>query len=482
MKKTLSLILTLALIAGISAPAYAATPTGGFSITDKRGPATIEEDIATTYKLAMNRIDSKAISTFLDPHEAWDDFIATRTMNNWFSLPSGVNSSNIDVPDYYCYAPSKYGIDDVFDPVGHTELFDLCRASFPGHYNEDHHGIWDWGTGGWSTTAYYEGIMEASEFGHPNFFCNQDHPVTWNIDGKRTYADTMYTGDYSAEMQAKIQTWWDTLDAYIATQNGTAAPTPVETQAPAAATSAQKATIADRTPAPEQSKTVADSTSNPAPTVDKDDAAFTINGVEIKASDWALKDITAAINAGIYTFDNPLINGYVTEMANDAQRSKFCIFVGGLFRALGKTNMLDGAFVDDESKFKDLQWDGDPERREDMIEIVSPGYKTIMSLSNLGIINGYEDGNFHYTDSLTREQAATIIQRTATVLGINLPDGDIPFTDGISDWALDGVRHCYAAGLMNGYDDTTFGAKDNYTYEQALITVYRLYQYAVANG
>ena len=35
---------------------------------------------------------------------------------------------------------------------------------------------------------------------------------------------------------------------------------------------------------------------------------------------------------------------------------------------------------------------------------------------------------------------------------------------------------------MNGYDDTTFGAKDNYTYEQALITVYRLYQYAVANA
>lgn len=84
--------------------------------------------------------------------------------------------------------------------------------------------------------------------------------------------------------------------------------------------------------------------------------------------------------------------------------------------------------------------------------------------------------------SLTRERAATIIQRAATVLGIELPDGDIPFTDGISDWALDGVRHCYAAGIMSGYDDTTFGASDNYTYEQALITVYRLYQYAVANG
>ena len=97
-------------------------------------------------------------------------------------------------------------------------------------------------------------------------------------------------------------------------------------------------------------------------------------------------------------------------------------------------------------------------------------------------INGTSDTIIGLSDRLTREQAATIIQRTATVLGINLPDGDIPFTDSISDWALDGVRHCYAAGIMNGYDDTNFGAKDNYTYDQALITVYRLYQYAVANG
>ena len=104
MKKALSLILTLALIvgviAGISAPAYAATTIGGFSITPgSKNPTTVEEDVAKTYELAMNKIDSKAISTFLDPHEAWDNFIATKTWNNWFTLPTGVNSSNIDVPD-----------------------------------------------------------------------------------------------------------------------------------------------------------------------------------------------------------------------------------------------------------------------------------------------------------------------------------------------------------------------------------------------
>lgn len=166
------------------------------------------------------------------------------------------------------------------------------------------------------------------------------------------------------------------------------------------------------------------------------------------------------------------------DLKPDASRGIFVDFVGGLFRALGKTDMLDGAYTEGQSKFEDMPWQGSTGTSN----LAWPGYKDIIALNKLGIINGVSDTEFDYNGNLTREQAATIIQRAAIILGINLPDGDIPFTDGISDWALDGVRHCYAAGLMNGYDDTTFGASDNYTREQALITVYRLYQYAVANA
>ena len=469
MKKTLSLILTLALIvgviAGISAPAYAATPTGGFSITDKRGSATVEEDVAATYKNAMLGVERGISNSFLDPREAWDYFITHKESTNWFGKDTTINALDYDLPDYYCYAPSKYGIDPDFDGfgiIGHTELFDLCRASFPGHYNDIYHGVWTWGTGGWQTTVYYDAIEAASKLGHPNALCNQDNPVAWNQSGKTTYGETseygeaMYTGDYSAEMQAKIQTWWDTLDAYIATQNGTAAPTP--TQTPTSS---------------EQSTTVADSTSNPAPTVDKADAAFTIDGVEINASDWALKDITAAIDAGIGVIDPYAIRTNVSSnMTGTTPRGMFFSYISNLFYVLGKGDMLTNAVNWDDNPFSDL-YNYPP----------AYGYgDEVIALNKLGIVNGTSDTTVGYFDHLTREQAATIIQRTATVLGINLPDGDIPFTDSISDWALDGVRHCYGAGLMNGYDDTTFGAKDNYTGEQALITVYRLYQYAVANG
>lgn len=259
MKKALSLILTLALvvgvIAGISAPTYAATPTGGFSITPgSKNPTTVEEDVVHAYERAISSYNSGQYNSILDPHEAWDDFVINHNSNNWFSINTTINRLDYDLPDYYCYSPSKYGINDVFDLVNHRELFDLCRASFPGYYGAGTRGVWTWGTGGWQTTVYYDAIEDASKFGHPNGICNQDNPVAWNQSGKTTYGETMYTGDYSSDMKAKIQTWWDTLDAYIATQNGTAAPTPVETQAPA-------------TPTPEQSTTIADSTSNPAPSV-----------------------------------------------------------------------------------------------------------------------------------------------------------------------------------------------------------------------
>ena len=111
-------------------------------------------------------------------------------------------------------------------------------------------------------------------------------------------------------------------------------------------------------------------------------------------------------------------------------------------------------------------------------EVDKPQLRYICALYHLGIVNGTSATNFSPSASLTREQAATILIRATDVLGIETPDSNIPFTDSISSWALNGVRRAYGAKLMNGYSATEFGAKDAYTGEQALITVYRLYQAA----
>lgn len=103
----------------------------------------------------------------------------------------------------------------------------------------------------------------------------------------------------------------------------------------------------------------------------------------------------------------------------------------------------------------------------------------ILQAVSLGIINGYGNGQFGTNDLLTREQAATMLKRLADACGIELPAGSNPFSDNIAAWALDGVTACNAAKIMSGYGNGLFGAKDNYTVEQSLLTMYRTYAYIV---
>ena len=185
------------------------------------------------------------------------------------------------------------------------------------------------------------------------------------------------------------------------------------------------------------------------------------------ASDWAKETINATIDLGIYDPENSYAE---KDLVQNCRRDDFCLYVGKLFVALGKKDLIDGA----------VNWTDWPFIKGDMedYEVDNPALRRINALYHLGIVNGTSATNFSPYDTLTREQAATILIRAADVLGIETPDSDIPFTDNISSWALNGVRRAYGAKLMNGYSATEFGAKDAYTGEQALITVYRLYQAA----
>lgn len=188
-----------------------------------------------------------------------------------------------------------------------------------------------------------------------------------------------------------------------------------------------------------------------------------------KASDWAKETINATIDLGIYDPEAPDWWSR-KDLTENCRREDFCLYVGKLFEALGKKDLIDGA----------VNWTDWPFIKGDMedYEVDNPALRRINALYHLGIVNGTSTTNFSPHDSLTREQAATILIRAADVLGIETPNSDIPFTDSISSWAVNGVRRAYGAKLMNGYSATEFGAKDAYTCEQALITVYRLYNAA----
>ena len=103
----------------------------------------------------------------------------------------------------------------------------------------------------------------------------------------------------------------------------------------------------------------------------------------------------------------------------------------------------------------------------------------IKFLSGAGIIYGMDDGTFAPDDNITREQAAAILYRTAGFLGnktIVEPNGTT-FDDGklISDWARESVSIMNSMKIMEGVSDTEFAPKGNYTVEQAIATMVRLY-------
>ena len=101
-------------------------------------------------------------------------------------------------------------------------------------------------------------------------------------------------------------------------------------------------------------------------------------------------------------------------------------------------------------------------------------------LSGAGIIYGMGDGTFAPDESITREQASTILYRTAEFLGNKTMPTAIKmvYTDEseISDWAKPSVACMNAMGIMNGVSKKEFAPKQTYTVEQAIATMLRLYE------
>lgn len=89
-----------------------------------------------------------------------------------------------------------------------------------------------------------------------------------------------------------------------------------------------------------------------------------------------------------------------------------------------------------------------------------------------GIITGYEDGTFRPDGSITRAEASAVIARFEKI-ATNLPvDAITGFKDldedSSSAWARPYVKACVDAGIINGFEDGTFRAKETVTYEQMI--------------
>lgn len=84
------------------------------------------------------------------------------------------------------------------------------------------------------------------------------------------------------------------------------------------------------------------------------------------------------------------------------------------------------------------------------------GFDRVRSqLEGLGLMQGYEDGTFGENDALTRAQMATIVARILQVEGLNV--GSNSFSD-VSEnhWAYEAINTLSGMGILNGMGDGTF--------------------------
>ena len=171
-----------------------------------------------------------------------------------------------------------------------------------------------------------------------------------------------------------------------------------------------------------------------------------------------------ARDAIVYLAQRGIINGRSsTEFApNDSiTRAEFAQLVINMYGL----NKITSANVNVTSNFADVQsgtW----------------YYNAVNIAANLGIVNGYPDGNFYPNNLVSRQEMALMMYRVANKANAKLTavNEQKVWSDPVADWAADAVTTLQMAGVINGTSDTTFEAEAGATRAQAAQMIYNLYQ------
>lgn len=103
------------------------------------------------------------------------------------------------------------------------------------------------------------------------------------------------------------------------------------------------------------------------------------------------------------------------------------------------------------------------------VPITASYYKAVDKLSNIGVIQGRDDGGFAPTDKTTRAEFCTFLARAYGYQADEYQVKKLPFGDvDPKHWATPYISYCYEYGYINGMLDGTFCPNDYVTEEQAV--------------
>jgi hypothetical protein len=102
----------------------------------------------------------------------------------------------------------------------------------------------------------------------------------------------------------------------------------------------------------------------------------------------------------------------------------------------------------------------------------------IRDLVGSGAINGYPDGSFRPDQPISRAEFATVLVKSLRLPVNNSKD----FADTSDHWAREAISTAYAAGIISGYDDRSFGPDDPITREQIAVMINKAFNLSKALG
>lgn len=184
-------------------------------------------------------------------------------------------------------------------------------------------------------------------------------------------------------------------------------------------------------------------------------------GAADQPSDWALEAVQTAREAGLVP--EKLDSAYDRA----ATRAEFCALAAAVYRSW-ETEGLLGKVEKDTVLFTDCK-EGD-----------------VLLCASVGIVNGVGGGRFEPGRSLQRQEAASMLHRLGALRADydGSVQGRLPhvFADGadIASWARNDINWVYRHGIMTGTGGNAFEPAGEYTREQSIATMLRLYaaQYA----
>lgn len=181
-------------------------------------------------------------------------------------------------------------------------------------------------------------------------------------------------------------------------------------------------------------------------------------------SGWAYKEVTAAI-------EENLVPDYLQNLyLNNINRDEFCdLVIQAIEEVLGR----DIADLVEVQTGKSLtQW-------QQEYPFTDSTSANVIAAYALGIVNGRGAGIFDPYMTITRQEAAAFLARSAKVLGMDTSKVEsASFADGgtVGVWFTDAVNFVYQINVMGGTGGNNFTPLGTYTREQSFVTIYRLFR------